>query len=66
MTSGIRDGTKVVILDPFSPAMQTPDTFNPLELIDPATSTGLDSAAALIEELVMRAALEEATQGDME
>lgn len=47
-------GHRTVILDPFRVVTQTPDTFNPLEQIDAASTVALDECRALAEALVLR------------
>lgn len=49
-----RMGHKVVILDPFRIATESPDTFNPLEFIDKESRTALDDCRDLAESLVVR------------
>ncbi len=45
---------RVVVLDPFKIATQSPDTFNPLEFIDRDSPTALDECRDLAEALVVR------------
>ena len=47
-------GHKVVIIDPFKVVTNTPDTFNPLEFIDPNDPLAIDHCRALAEALVVR------------
>jgi type IV secretion system protein VirD4 len=47
-------GHRVVLLDPFQVVTNTPDTFNPLDLIDPASPTALDDCRDIAEALVIR------------
>ena len=45
---------KIVLLDPFKSVTQTPDTFNPLDFIDPDSPLVLDECRALANALVIR------------
>jgi len=47
-------GHRVVLLDPFKVVTQTPDTFNPLDFIDPNDPVSLDKCRDLAEALVVR------------
>ncbi len=47
-------GHRIVILDPYRIATREPDTFNPLEFIDPDSPTALDDCRDLAEALVVR------------
>jgi type IV secretion system protein VirD4 len=47
-------GHRVILLDPFKVVTQEPDTFNPLDAIDPHSPTALDDCRALAEALVVR------------
>jgi type IV secretion system protein VirD4 len=47
-------GHRIVRLDPFKVVTDTPDTFNPLDFIDPDSPTALDECRALAEALVVR------------
>jgi type IV secretion system protein VirD4 len=51
-------GHRIVLLDPFKVATQEPDTFNPLDFLDPGTSTAIDECRDLAEALVIRDANE--------
>jgi type IV secretion system protein VirD4 len=45
---------RVVIIDPFKVMTSRPDTFNPLQSIDPSSSTALDECRDLASALVVR------------
>lgn len=45
---------RVVIIDPFRGVTQKPDTFNPLQFIDPSSTTALDECRDLASALVVR------------
>jgi type IV secretion system protein VirD4 len=47
-------GHQVVILDPFHVTTKNPDTFNPLDFIDPTSSFALDECNSLAKSLVVR------------
>jgi type IV secretion system protein VirD4 len=47
-------GHNIVLLDPFRVTTQTPDTFNPLDTLDPSNPLALDECRALAESLVVR------------
>lgn len=47
-------GHRVVLLDPFRVVTKTPDTFNPLDFIDPNDPLALDECRDLGEALVLR------------
>jgi len=47
-------GHKIVILDPFKVVTQTPDTFNPFDLIDAKSPLAVDDCRDLAEALVVR------------
>jgi type IV secretion system protein VirD4 len=47
-------GHRIVVLDPFKVVTQRPDTFNPLESLDPDCPTVLDECRDLAEALVIR------------
>ena len=51
-------GHKVVILDPFKVVTATPDTFNPLSVIDEASPLALDDCRAIAKEMVVRTGME--------
>lgn len=46
-------GYRVVLLDPFKVATQTPDTFNPLDMIDENSPLALDDCRAIAKEFVI-------------
>jgi type IV secretion system protein VirD4 len=48
-------GHRVVVLDPFHVVTREPDTFNPLDFIDPESRTAIDDCRDLAEALVVRA-----------
>jgi type IV secretion system protein VirD4 len=47
-------GHRIVLLDPFKVVTQGPDTFDPLNFIDPESQTALDECRDLAEALVIR------------
>jgi type IV secretion system protein VirD4 len=47
-------GHQVVILDPFHVTTKNPDTFNPLDFIDPSSVFALDECNSLAKSLVVR------------
>ncbi len=47
-------GNEIVLLDPFKSVTQTPDTFNPLDFIDPDSPLVIDECRALANALVIR------------
>jgi type IV secretion system protein VirD4 len=47
-------GHRVVLLDPYRQVTQTPDTFNPLDFIDPRSPLAIDECRDLAEALVVR------------
>lgn len=51
-------GHRVVLIDPFTAVTATPDTFNPLDLIDPDSPTALDDLKAIAKEIIVRTGME--------
>lgn len=51
-------GHRIVVLDPYRVTTQQPDTFNPVQAIDPNSSTALDDCRELAEALVIRSGQE--------
>ncbi|WP_161602314.1 type IV secretory system conjugative DNA transfer family protein [Tautonia marina] len=49
-----RFGHKTVVLDPFTVVTQSPDTFNPLDSIDPKSPQLIDECRALANAMVIR------------
>ena len=47
-------GHRVVLVDPFRAVTDRPDTYNPMEFIDPASPTAIDDCRALAEAMVVR------------
>lgn len=47
-------GHRVVLLDPFRAQTEHPDTFNPMEFIEPDSPTAIDDCRALAEAMVVR------------
>lgn len=47
-------GHRVVVLDPYHVVTREPDTFNPLQFIDPESPTAMDECRDLAETLVLR------------
>jgi type IV secretion system protein VirD4 len=47
-------GHRVILLDPFNVVTHRPDTFDPLNFLDPESSTALDECRDLAEALVIR------------
>lgn len=52
-------GHRVVVLDPFHVVTREPDTFNPLDFIDPESRTAIDDCRDLAEALVVRTGKEQ-------
>lgn len=51
-------GHRVVMLDPFNVVTDTPDTFNPLDLVDETSPLAMDDCRAIAKELVVRTGME--------
>lgn len=51
-------GHRIVLLDPFKVVTQTPDTFNPLDMIDEASPLAGDDCRALAKDLVVTTGME--------
>ena len=47
-------GHRVVLVDPFNAVTAHPDTYNPMDLISPASPTAIEDCRALAEALVVR------------